>query len=61
MTPRLRLQWYIVGIVITLALMYLISLAGFGLPGLIETGLLAMTPLALADGRRVFERTGGHS
>jgi ABC-type uncharacterized transport system permease subunit len=48
MTPRRRLQWYIVGIVITLALMYVISLAGFGLPGLIETGLLAMTPLALA-------------
>jgi len=28
--------------------MYIISLAGFGIPGLIETGLLAMTPLALA-------------
>jgi simple sugar transport system permease protein len=28
--------------------MYVISLAGFGIPGLIETGLLAMTPLALA-------------
>jgi general nucleoside transport system permease protein len=28
--------------------MYIISLVGFGIPGLIETGLLAMTPLALA-------------
>jgi simple sugar transport system permease protein len=42
------LEWYLVGIVLTLILMYIISLAGFGLPGLIETGLLAMTPLALA-------------
>ncbi len=43
-----RLLWYLIGIVATLAVMYMISLAGFGLPGLIETGLLAMTPLALA-------------
>jgi simple sugar transport system permease protein len=32
----------------TLVIMYVISLAGFGVIGLIETGLLAMTPLALA-------------
>jgi len=43
-----RLQWYLIGIVLTLAVLYIISLAGFGIPGLIETGLLAMTPLALA-------------
>ena len=48
MKPVRRLQWYLVGIVLTLILMYIISLAGFGIPGLIETGLLAMTPLALA-------------
>jgi simple sugar transport system permease protein len=43
-----RLQWYLIGIVLTLVLLYIISLAGFGVPGLVETGLLAMTPLALA-------------
>jgi len=43
-----RLQWYLIGIIVTLVLLYIISLAGFGVPGLIETGLLAMTPLALA-------------
>ena len=43
-----RLQWYLVGIVLTAVVMYVISLAGFGVVGLIETGLLAMTPLALA-------------
>ena len=43
-----RLQWYLIGIVLTLVVLYIISLAGFGIPGLIETGLLAMTPLALA-------------
>jgi len=43
-----RLQWYLIGIVVTAAVMYVISLAGFGVVGLIETGLLAMTPLALA-------------
>ncbi len=43
-----RLWWYLIGIVLTLVLLYIISLAGFGIPGLIETGLLAMTPLALA-------------
>ena len=48
MKPVRRLQWYLIGIVLTLILMYIISLAGFGIPGLIETGLLAMTPLALA-------------
>lgn len=31
-----------------LVMMYVISFAGFGVLGLIETGLLAMTPLALA-------------
>lgn len=48
MKPARRLQWFLIAIVITLILMYIISLAGFGIPGLIETGLLAMTPLALA-------------
>ena len=48
MKSTLRLWWCLVGIVLTLILMYIISLAGFGIPGLIETGLLAMTPLALA-------------
>jgi len=43
-----RLEWYLVGIVLTAVVMYVISLAGFGVVGLIETGLLAMTPLALA-------------
>ena len=43
-----RIQWYLIGIAVTLFLMYIISLAGLGLPHLIETGLLAMTPLALA-------------
>ncbi|WP_455363477.1 hypothetical protein, partial [[Eubacterium] cellulosolvens] len=42
------LQWYLIGIVVTAVVMYVISLAGFGVVGLIETGLLAMTPLALA-------------
>jgi len=46
--PIRRLQWYLVGIVLTLLMMFIISLAGFGVAGLIETGLLAMTPLALA-------------
>jgi len=32
----------------TLVILYIISLAGFGVAQLIETGLLAMTPLALA-------------
>jgi ABC-type uncharacterized transport system permease subunit len=48
MTPVRTFQWYLIAIILTLALMYVISLAGLGLPGLIETGLLAMTPLALA-------------
>jgi len=43
-----RLQWYLIAIVVTAVVMYIVSLAGFGIPGLIETGLLAMTPLALA-------------
>jgi len=43
-----RFQWYLIAIIVTVAVMYVISLAGFGLPGLLETGLLAMTPLALA-------------
>ncbi len=43
-----RLQWYLIAIAVALAVMYIISLAGFGAIGLIETGLLAMTPLALA-------------
>ena len=43
-----RLQWYLIGIVVTMILMYLVSLAGLGVNRLIETGLLAMTPLALA-------------
>jgi ABC-type uncharacterized transport system permease subunit len=46
--PLRRLQWFLIAIVITLILMYIMSLVGFGIPGLIETGLLAMTPLALA-------------
>jgi len=45
--PR-RLQWYLIGVVVVSVLMYVISLAGLGVPRLIETGLLAMTPLALA-------------
>jgi simple sugar transport system permease protein len=43
-----RLQWYLIAIIITAVVMYIISLAGLGVTGLIETGLLAMTPLALA-------------
>jgi simple sugar transport system permease protein len=43
-----RLRWYMIGLAATISVMYVISLLGFGLPGLIETGLLAMTPLALA-------------
>lgn len=43
-----RLQWYLVAIVVTAVVMYIISLAGLGITGLVETGLLAMTPLALA-------------
>jgi len=43
-----RLQWYLVGIAAIVALMYAATLAGFGILSLIETGLLAMTPLALA-------------
>ena len=43
-----RIQWYLVGITLTLALLYVVSLAGFSVLSLIETGLLAMTPLALA-------------
>jgi ABC-type uncharacterized transport system permease subunit len=43
-----RLQWYLIAIILVLVIMYVISLAGFGIFGLIETGLLAMTPLALA-------------
>ncbi len=43
-----RLEWYLIAIIVVLIMMYVISLAGFGIPGLIETGLLAMTPLALA-------------
>jgi len=48
MNPGRRLQWYLIGMIVTIAVMYIISLAGFGVIGLIETGLLAMTPLALA-------------
>ena len=44
----LRLRWYLTGIVGTMIVMYLISLAGLNIHRLIETGLLAMTPLALA-------------
>jgi ABC-type uncharacterized transport system permease subunit len=43
-----RLLWYLVAVFLVLIVMYVISLAGFGVLGLIETGLLAMTPLALA-------------
>jgi len=43
-----RFQWYLIAMIVTVAVMYVISLAGLGVPGLIETGLLAMTPLALA-------------
>jgi simple sugar transport system permease protein len=43
-----RFQWYVIAVVVTLAVMYVISLAGFSVLSLIETGLLAMTPLALA-------------
>jgi ABC-type uncharacterized transport system permease subunit len=45
--PR-RLQWYALGIVIIFALIIVISQAGFSVGHLVETGLLAMTPLALA-------------
>ena len=31
-----------------MVLFCIISIAGFGIPGLVETGLLAMTPLSLA-------------
>ena len=43
-----RFQWYLITAIITVAVMFIISLAGFEPFGLIETGLLAMTPLALA-------------
>jgi ABC-type uncharacterized transport system permease subunit len=43
-----RLEWYLIAIVVTVIIMYVISLAGLGLVGLLETGLLAMTPMALA-------------
>jgi len=46
-TPT-RLQWYLIGIALTAVLMYIIALSGFSVAHLIETGLLAMTPLALA-------------
>jgi len=38
----------LIGIVIVVLLMYLVSLAGFSILALLEAGLLAMTPLALA-------------
>lgn len=43
-----RLQWYLVGGIVTLVIFYVISLAELGVVQLLETGLLAMTPLALA-------------
>jgi len=48
MKPMRRFQWYLITAIIMIAVMYAISLAGFEPFGLIETGLLAMTPLALA-------------
>lgn len=43
-----RLRWYIFTIALTAFAAYSISLAGFSVSVLIQTGLLAMTPLALA-------------
>jgi ABC-type uncharacterized transport system permease subunit len=43
-----RIQWYLLTIALTLFIMYVISLTGFSVSDLIQTGLLAMTPLALA-------------
>jgi len=43
-----KLQWYLIAIILTVVLMYIIALAGLDIYGLIETGVLAMTPLALA-------------
>ena len=48
MKTRQRFQWYLIGIVVVVVLMYEASLAGFSIIAQIETGLLAMTPLALA-------------
>jgi len=48
MSRTRRLQWYIIGIVIILVMVFVISQAGFSVPHLVETGILAMTPLALA-------------
>jgi len=43
-----RFRWYLIGIAIVLLLVYFVSLAGFSILALLEAGLLAMTPLALA-------------
>jgi ABC-type uncharacterized transport system permease subunit len=43
-----RLQWYLIGIVVILFLIFLMGQSGLSVPHLVETGLLAMTPLALA-------------
>ena len=48
MTPLRRLHWYLIAIIVTAVLMLIISEAGLSVLQLIETGLLAMTPLALA-------------
>lgn len=48
MTPLRRLHWYLIAIIVTAILMLIISEAGLSVLQLIETGLLAMTPLALA-------------
>jgi simple sugar transport system permease protein len=48
MRPLRRLYGYIIAIVAVATLTVVMSLEGLGLPHLIETGLLAMTPLALA-------------
>jgi len=47
-TPLRRLHWYLIAIIVTAVLMLIISEAGLSVLQLIETGLLAMTPLALA-------------
>jgi len=43
-----RIVWFLLALVIIIILGYGIEWAGLGVVGLVETGLLAMTPLALA-------------
>ena len=48
MSRKRRLYWYVLGIFIIVFIVVVISQVGFSLSQLVETGILAMTPLALA-------------